>query len=304
MTTEGTDAERGRRLDLWRTLADRGGPDQVLPELIRELRIHRGQQGVYRDQELTASLTPSGSGIAVGLLHTGSTYADDLFEDGVIYHYPQTDRGRRDRNEIEAMKACGEHVLPLFVVITPSTGAPTRIIRLGWVTDHDDASGQILITFSVAPVSPAKGGEDVDADAFVLKTPRVLRATTALARPAQSRFRFGVFKRYGAACVFCGITQPALLEATHLCPVEDGGSDDPRNGLVMCPTHHKAFDGGLLLIEPHTGIVRTDARVRDLSAIGVDVTSIDHLGARPHADALMWAWSRHAHSPASSDASA
>jgi hypothetical protein len=33
-------------------------------------------------------VTPEG--VAVGLLHTGSSYADDLAEGGVIYHYPQT----------------------------------------------------------------------------------------------------------------------------------------------------------------------------------------------------------------------
>src|SRR5215472_10558353 len=43
---------------------------------------------------------PNGSGIAVGLLHTGSAYDDDLFEDGVIYHFPVTNRpGRRDASE-------------------------------------------------------------------------------------------------------------------------------------------------------------------------------------------------------------
>ena len=33
-----------------------------------------------------------------------------------------------------------------------------------------------------------------------------------------------------------------LLDAAHLRPYADKGSDDPRNGLVLCATHHRAFD--------------------------------------------------------------
>jgi hypothetical protein len=286
MTPEAIQTERDRRLNLWHELGRCGGPDRVAPSLVRELRLHRGQQGVFRDQELTASLTPSGTGIAVGLLHTGSSYADDLFDDGVIYHYPVTARGERDRNEIVAMKACAEHTLPVFVVITPSPGASTRDVRLGWVTDHDDASGQLLITFSDGPLLTTMPREDDDARPFELMVSRTICSTTAKARPGQGRFRFAVFKRYGNACAFCSIIEPKLLEAAHLCPVEENGTDDPRNGLVMCLTHHKAFDAGLLLIDPASKEVLPGPAVSDLKSIGVAVVSIGHLRQVPHRDAL------------------
>lgn len=292
MTREAIQTERDRRLGLWHELGRRGGPDRVEPSLVRELRLHRGQQGVFRDQELTASLTPSGTGIAVGLLHTGSSYADDLFDDGVVYHYPVTARGERDRNEIAAIKACAEHTLPVFFVITPSPGASKRDVRLGWVTDHDDASGQLLITFSDTPLPAAMPGEDDDARPFELKVSRTIRSTTTRARPGQGRFRFAVFKRYGTACAFCSITEPKLLEAAHLCPVEEDGTDDPRNGLVVCLTHHKAFDAGLLLVDPASREVHAGPAVSDLKSIGVAVTSIGHLRQAPHRNALMWAWSQ------------
>jgi hypothetical protein len=237
-------------------------------------------------------LTSSGTGVAVGLLHTGSSYADDLFDDGVIYHYPVTSRGKRDSQEIAAMKACAELSLPVFVVITPSPGASTRNIRLGWVTDYDDESRLLLILFSDTPVSAAMPSADDDSRPFELKMSRINRRTTTRARQGQGQFRFAVFKRYGSACTFCQIIEPKLLEAAHLCPVEANGSDDPRNGLVMCLTHHKAFDAGLLIIDPDSEAVHPGQSVVNLRSIGVEVTSIGHLKRSPHRDALAWAWSK------------
>jgi hypothetical protein len=247
---------------------------------------------VFRDQEATSHLTPAGTGVAVGVLHTGSHYADDLFDDGVIYHYPVTARGDRDRNEIAAMRACADLTLPLFVVITPSPGAATRHVRLGWVTDYDDRSRQLLIAFSNEPLPLRTVRDEDDNRAFELRTTRPLRSTTIRARPGQGQFRFSVFRRYGPRCVFCFITEPKLLEAAHLCPIEDGGSDDARNGLVMCLTHHKAFDAGLVVVEPESMCVHAGAGVSNLESIGVVVASIKHLRREPHQDALAWCWSQ------------
>jgi hypothetical protein len=48
--------ELARRPNIWAALKARGGPDGVRPEVVKELRIHRGQQGIFRDLELTQSL--------------------------------------------------------------------------------------------------------------------------------------------------------------------------------------------------------------------------------------------------------
>src|SRR5262245_42611566 len=97
--------ERGRRAEAWTDLVRRGGPLSVPPKLLRELSIYGGAQGIWVDKTRTRSLTPEGVGITVGILHTGSSYADDLSADGVLYHYPQTGRGdARDLAEIDATK--------------------------------------------------------------------------------------------------------------------------------------------------------------------------------------------------------
>jgi putative restriction endonuclease len=268
---------------MWHAL---GNPDAVTPAQIRELGLHRGQQGVFRDLGATAALSADGAGITVGVLHTGSVYADDLTDDGVIYHYPSTARGVRDANEIEATKNCQRLGLPLFVVITPSPAAPVRVVRLGWVVDYDDASGLFLIVFGeTAPRNEPTMQE------FVLQIPhRDQRPTATTARPGQLRFRFDVFKRYGPQCALCTVTHMDLLEAAHLCPVADDGSDDPRNGLVLCRNHHRAMDKGLVAIEPSTLAVRVGSAFSP-EALGVTRESLAHLPATPHQNALRWLWS-------------
>jgi putative restriction endonuclease len=105
-----------RRTAMWHSLLDSGGPGNVSPSLLRKLGIYGGAQGIWINKERTSNLTESGTGVTVGLLHTGKAYADDLSTDGVLYHYPATNRPPgRDSSEIEATKAAsaGEHLLKM-----------------------------------------------------------------------------------------------------------------------------------------------------------------------------------------------
>jgi len=104
----GVQQEMEYRRGMWNSLLKVGGPKGVAPGVLRDLGIYGGAQGVWVDKARTSSLTEDGTGVTVGLLHTGSSYADDLSDDGVLYHYPSTNRPRgRDLAEIEATKAAG-----------------------------------------------------------------------------------------------------------------------------------------------------------------------------------------------------
>ncbi|MEA2560550.1 MAG: putative restriction endonuclease [Acidobacteriota bacterium] len=282
--------ELQRRLNLWKELKARGGPDGISPQLVKQLGIHRGQQGVFREPKVTSLVSGNPAGIAVGVLHTGQTYADDLSEDGVTYHYPKTKRKGRDQPEIEGMKACGELGLPLFVVITPFENSPGRNVRLGWVQRYSDEIGQLYITFSDTeqPPLPLIAGED--STPFILQAQRTFRHTKAKVRPNQGWFRFNALLQYGVGCAVCDIRQESLLDAAHICSVEHGGSDDPRNALVFCLTHHRAFDQGLFGIDPAT--LRIEVRSPCQSPLELAITreSIGHLRKHPHREALQWAW--------------
>ncbi len=282
---ESVQVESRRRMQLWDELRAGGGPNDVRPKLVKRLGLHLGQQGVFRDLERTRGLGGSSAGVAVGLLHTGRVYSDDLSESGLVYHYPDTVRGRRDANEVASIQACREFGLPLFVIITPSPKSPFRNVRLGWVIDSDDLANALLIGFGETPpqseVVPEREG-------FDLIVKRAQRRALTKVRPNQWRFRFDVVKRYGSVCAVCPIDDPNLLDAAHLCPVEAGGSDDARNGLVFCLNHHRAFDRGLLRIDPH------ELTVHASPAVGTARASIRHLANLPHPRAMSWAWDRFA----------
>lgn len=65
--------------------------------------------------------TISAAGIAVSVLHTGQHYADDVDEDGIIYHYPTTGRKGHDANEIESVKNAQRLNIPVFVIVQKGT---------------------------------------------------------------------------------------------------------------------------------------------------------------------------------------
>lgn len=180
------------RLQMWRQLHERGGPSGVTKALIRDLRIYGGAQGVWVDAERTRGIAPDGSTVAVGLLHTGRHYADDLSPTGIFYHYPRTQRGAgRDTSEVDATKRAGELVLPVFVV-TPSRGvADRRDVHLGWVEECNDSFELFLVTFSdeIPPIAEETGA----AVPFKLLDDDVAtRRVEVAARPNQQRFKFKV----------------------------------------------------------------------------------------------------------------
>jgi putative restriction endonuclease len=66
---------------------------------------------------------------------------------------------------------------------------------------------------------------------------------------AQSLFRLVLLDTYNRRCAFCRLSFPAALEAAHIIPWAQASNAqrlDPANGLLLCSTHHKLFDSGIL----------------------------------------------------------
>lgn len=119
-------------------------------------------------------------------------------------------------------------------------------------------------------------------------------------RIARSRaFQRVVRMNYADECGFCGegLRHPdgrSELEAAHIVSRAKKGSDDPRNGLLLCRGHHWAFDNGLIgisdmfeLIVP--AVVAADPRNSGLVGLaGRGVGQPIRQELRPHLDALAW----------------
>ncbi len=81
----------------------------------------------------------------------------------------------------------------------------------------------------------------------------------------QRRVRVELFKRdvrlaYENGCVLCNLRlqTPAgglEVEAAHIIPITLNGSNDPRNGIALCQTHHWAFDNHIWTLTPERRVL-------------------------------------------------
>jgi putative restriction endonuclease len=281
--------ERDRRRELWQKLKLLG-TDQLRPAQLRELGIYGGAAGIWVDLARTRAISGS-VGVAVALLHTGRHYADDLSDTEVVYHYPETSRPiARDQHEVEATKEASRLEMPLFVVLPSERGGGYRRVRLGWVQSWDDELQQFLVKFGELPVAPLPSVEHMDSLPFELMASDAAPERLVKTRPGQPTFKFEVERRYGAACSVCDLDIPRLLDAAHLRGKSDSGSDDPRNGLVLCATHHRAFDADLFAIEPSTLQLRFLANGPSADELHIGRKDIKHLKRKPHPEAVAWRW--------------
>lgn len=289
------DAERDRRLGLWRELSQQDCL-ALEPSRLRDLDIYGGAAGIWRDKTRTAIGDDPPDGITVSILHTGQHYDDDLSDDCLLYHYPSTKRApSHDAGEVQATKNAMLLRMPLFVVLPSPRSQQLREVKLGWVADFDDEGRTFLILYeSNDPAeSPASYiAPDLGDIPFVgTDHTRGRSSSSRTSRPNQKRFSFQVFKQFGRQCAVCAIRHPALLKAAHIRGIEDNGSDDWRNGIPLCGTHHDAFDAFLFGIEPETLALHTRAGV-STSEIGLTNACLQPVRNRPHLEALRWRWDK------------
>lgn len=279
--------EKARRLELMSALW-LGDLEDLDPARLRELGVYGGAQGVWVDKAQTSPATGKPDGATVGILHTGRHYPDDLSEEGVIYHYPLTGRPPgRDAAEVQATKNAMLLDLPIFVILPGARSKAKRTVRLGWIKDFDDVTRQFLIMFG--DVSPPYASAAAADEKFILEEERKTRVAMINARVGQQKFRFQVLAQYGPKCAVCDICHPVLLKAAHIRGKRDRGSDDWRNGIPLCATHHDAFDAHLFGIDPLNGHLSCRPGIASVN-IGLRQSSISTLKAGPHRDALDWRW--------------
>jgi hypothetical protein len=149
---------------------------------------------VYLDSSKTSGLGLD-SAIAISMLHNGSTYADDLSADGVIYHYPATQRPGRDAAEIAGLRAAYATAMPVFVITTGTTQA-TRTVYRGYIEEDDDLARLCLITFSNDELPPPPPAEEESPFSLVGEQASETYGKRR-SRPNQQRFAFQVESAMG-----------------------------------------------------------------------------------------------------------
>lgn len=141
---------------------------------------------------------------------------------------------------------------------------------------------------------------DAEGKPFVLDDADARRTDARHERVVRDRaLRLAVLPTYGYSCALCStrLRWNSLFEAeaAHIKPRSRRGSDDVRNALALCQTHHWAFDLGLWSATDELVVLvrKADAkRGDDLDAIrpfeGKPLRPPDRETARPHPLALEW----------------
>ena len=112
-------------------------------------------------------------------------------------------------------------------------------------------------------------------------------------------FREIIVREYDFTCAVCEMKFHLgdLVEATaaHIVSKQKSGTDDPRNGLALCHTHHWAFDAGIFSLNDGYEVIlspvveRAEQRNFGLLALnGKTILLPNNEGMRPHPVALTW----------------
>ncbi len=285
--------EISQRHELFNLLESKYGTLNLEPKIVNDLRIYYGGRGIWIDKSRTSNI--SEEGITVGLLHTGKHYADDMTEEGVLYHYPGTKRPGQDRSDIVATKNAGELQVPVFVIAHSKSNGSKRDVRLAWIEDWDDQSNLFLVTFGTSPpphVPNEQNNKHDDLGDFYLTQKDIRQKSKTKIRNSnqQQRFKMQLLKRYGPYCAVCGIGFSEMLIGAHLHPVERDGSYDPRNGLILCANHHIAFDKGLFSIDPSGLAIQVKKNDTTLDELQIRYFDLSHLPVQPEPIALEYRW--------------
>jgi hypothetical protein len=277
-------------------------------------RFHNLITGIYK---------PAWSEYALSIVtRPGSPYdqKDEVvfLEDGrwLMTYSPRS--GGLDISDNRALMRCKDEGIPFGVLkqITQKTrdehGSTYLVLGLGVITAYDARSDVFIV-------------ESVDRDALERVTSVIVddeeryavqlyaqltnefrpfineeNVTYSVSAPKRdTAFRKMVLREYDFTCSVCKmkfhLDELVEAQAAHIIPKRKSGTDDPRNGLALCRSHHWAFDAGIftladdytVLLSPIVGRAET----RNFSLLdfeGKQIALPDRQVIYPHPDALAW----------------
>jgi putative restriction endonuclease len=130
--------------------------------------------------------------------------------------------------------------------------------------------GGSAIEFDVLNKAADPGTKLKEADLDSVAAPRQVIVQVVNKKVRESDFRRRVMTAYNNRCAFCGL-QLKLIDSAHILPVaSEGSTDETRNGLSMCPLHHRAYDQGLITIDENYQVLTSETQLDKLREVGFD----------------------------------
>ena len=280
------------QIELWNKSVKKktSGNKVIISTEYKELNIHKGERGIYRDVKNTR-LSIHEDGLTLSVLDTGKIYDDVLTDTHLEYHYPATSQKTTDIGEINSLKAAEKYNLPIFVVLGLEKDSSKKELRFGYVKNHNDQQKMILIEFvndKKLILSPKfeevfEVNENEDELPLFDTNRKKGKGYSKRRENNQPKFRSDVFNYYNNECAVCGIN--LFLDAAHIIPVKNRGIDHKKNGIILCKNHHTAFDDNLFKILPNNFKIEF---IEDQSNLRIKKTDIKHLKNKPAKKYLEW----------------
>ena len=272
-----------QRKKLWKGL-NIDKDNSVLYSELRDNKIVVTQRGIS-----APTIKGLDERVAKTLLSTGTVYKDVTDSGYIIYDFPDTKIKKTDENEIYSMRSAMNYGLPLFVVFGNKLDGKNRRIMAGTVNDIDEESKTFLVKlYNEFPNNISDTKENIfkkKLEPFRLyENGKPGQKTTVPTRPNQGKFHFDVISLYGLECAVCGIKHKPIIEAAHVLPKANHGSDHPENGIPLCANHHELFDNHWFTIDTKMQVIA--AKGRDLSELQIKFSDIKRLRHLPHVKAL------------------
>lgn len=277
-----------RRLDLLAKAQALESWPLLSPGEVRELGIYGGASGVWVDKTRTKEFAQEG--VAVGLLHTGRHYDDDIDESGVLYHYPTTQRPEsRDSNEIQSIKNARLLKLPIFIIRNIGSG---KKINLAWLDDFDDQLRICVLTFHGVNPDSNSYRSPQEISTLPLFGPRKRSTVEVLRAERDPLFKFNILKRFHGTCLVTEINVTEMLDAAHIIPVASGGTESSENGILLSASAHRALDSGLWAINPSTLQIETKKDGPSAQRMKLLITDLSHQSHKLNLDALNYRYEK------------
>lgn len=189
----------------------------------------------------------------------------------ITYSPPTSPNDRSAMSDKNALLKCMSDKVPLVVLerLTDKydklQGCTYKILGLGLIESYNSDEDRFVIVgiddSSLMEISQIPDTEDASqevqlyahlSDEFQLFIEEKRVSYTATSPQRDSAFRRLVLREYDYTCAVCGLKVQlgglSEVTAAHIVPKEQNSTDDPRNGLALCRTHHWAFDNGLFTL--------------------------------------------------------
>tara|TARA_B100000427_G_C15402667_1_gene548386 strand:+ start:70 stop:972 length:903 start_codon:yes stop_codon:yes gene_type:complete len=289
-------SERERRLKMWDEINLISQERLLKSEDVRRIGCYGSARGVWRDAaKTTGHLTDSGNGVCIGVLSVGR-YDDNIDGGSGTYDYPSTDSKGYDEGDIDSLRSALVLDLPVFLIQNLNTKgevvtkkAPYRRVDLIRFLDDSPAGRFLVFTSSLEGKSDYVLPKDVTPSCF--KKRELKKTTSNSKKRSQSAFKAALINSHGKCeCSLCDAPKE-VIEAAHIVPVADNGSDWTGNGILLCRNHHALFDKQKWSIDPtHLEIIpESDFELRSLQVMR---SNIRHLKHSPNKEALEWRWNQ------------